>query len=74
MLNSLDYSALVTLAAVLRLGSFDRAATELHVTPSAISQRIKPETAQNTGVVPLSKKDRQEFISVTYSPPLRIQA
>lgn len=37
----LDYSALSALAAVIREGSFDRAARALHVTPSAISQRIR---------------------------------
>lgn len=41
MLNPLDYPALTALAAVLRLGSFEAAATALSVTPSAISQRIK---------------------------------
>lgn len=37
----LDYAALAALAAVVREGSFERAALALHVTPSAISQRIK---------------------------------
>ena len=37
----LDYAGLEALAAVLREGSFERAARKLHVTPSAISQRIK---------------------------------
>lgn len=37
----LDYAALSALAAVVREGSFDRAARTLHVTPSAISQRIR---------------------------------
>ena len=37
----LDYSALSALAAVIREGSFERAARTLHVTPSAISQRIR---------------------------------
>jgi LysR family transcriptional regulator, chromosome initiation inhibitor len=37
----LDYSALSALAAVMREGSFERAALALHVTPSAVSQRIK---------------------------------
>jgi LysR family transcriptional regulator (chromosome initiation inhibitor) len=36
-----DPAQLAALAAVHRRGSFDRAAAELHVTPSAISQRIK---------------------------------
>jgi LysR family transcriptional regulator (chromosome initiation inhibitor) len=37
----IDPAQLAALAAVHRRGSFDLAATELHVTPSAISQRIK---------------------------------
>jgi LysR family transcriptional regulator, chromosome initiation inhibitor len=37
----LDYAALSTLAAVVREGSFERAARALHITPSAVSQRIK---------------------------------
>jgi LysR family transcriptional regulator, chromosome initiation inhibitor len=37
----LDYAALSALVAVVREGSFERAARSLHVTPSAISQRIK---------------------------------
>ena len=37
----LDYSALAALAAVVREGSFEKAAAQLHVTPSAISQRVK---------------------------------
>lgn len=36
-----DYSALAALAAVVREGSFERAARALHVTPSAVSQRIR---------------------------------
>ncbi|MDP3611688.1 MAG: ArgP/LysG family DNA-binding transcriptional regulator, partial [Rubrivivax sp.] len=37
----LDYPALSALAAVAREGSFERAALALHVTPSAVSQRIR---------------------------------
>ncbi|HEX7682193.1 MAG TPA: LysR family transcriptional regulator ArgP [Trinickia sp.] len=37
----LDYALLDALAAVVRLGSFDRAASELNVTASAVSQRVK---------------------------------
>lgn len=37
----LDYAALATLAAVIRERSFERAASALHVTPSAVSQRIR---------------------------------
>jgi LysR family transcriptional regulator (chromosome initiation inhibitor) len=37
----LDYAQLSALAAVVRTGSFERAAQQLNVTPSAISQRVK---------------------------------
>jgi LysR family transcriptional regulator (chromosome initiation inhibitor) len=37
----LDYAHLAALAAVIRTGSFERAAQQLNVTPSAVSQRIK---------------------------------
>lgn len=37
----IDLIALRALATVLRLGSFERAARELHVTPSAVSQRVR---------------------------------
>ena len=37
----LDYAALSALAAVIEEGSFERAALALHVTPSAVSQRIR---------------------------------
>ena len=37
----LDYASLSALAAVVREGSFERAARSLHVTPSAVSQRIR---------------------------------
>ncbi|MBX4145391.1 LysR family transcriptional regulator, partial [Ralstonia pickettii] len=37
----LDYALLDALAAVIRHGSFERAAKELNVTPSAVSQRVK---------------------------------
>lgn len=37
----LDYSALSALSAVVREGSFERAARAMHVTPSAVSQRIR---------------------------------
>lgn len=36
-----DYAALAALSAVVREGSFERAARSLHVTPSAVSQRIR---------------------------------
>jgi LysR family transcriptional regulator (chromosome initiation inhibitor) len=37
----LDYGALAALAAVIREGSFERAAAALGVTPSAVSQRVR---------------------------------
>ena len=37
----LDYAQLAALAAVVRTGSFERAAQQLNVTPSAVSQRVK---------------------------------
>ncbi len=37
----LDYPALRALAAVVRTGSFEKAARQLHVTPSAVSQRVR---------------------------------
>jgi LysR family transcriptional regulator, chromosome initiation inhibitor len=37
----LDYAHLAALAAVVRTGSFERAAQQLNVTPSAVSQRVK---------------------------------
>jgi LysR family transcriptional regulator (chromosome initiation inhibitor) len=36
-----DGQQLAALAAVIEFGSFDAAAERLHVTPSAVSQRIK---------------------------------
>jgi LysR family transcriptional regulator (chromosome initiation inhibitor) len=39
--NWLDADQLAALAAVIELGSFEAAAERLHVTPSAVSQRIK---------------------------------
>ncbi|MBB3018509.1 LysR family transcriptional regulator (chromosome initiation inhibitor) [Microvirga lupini] len=37
----LDYAQLSALAAVVRTGSFEQAAQQLNVTPSAVSQRVK---------------------------------
>src|ERR1700704_6952621 len=39
--NRLGSDQLAALAAVIEFGSFDAAAERLHVTPSAVSQRIK---------------------------------
>ncbi|MFG6550648.1 LysR family transcriptional regulator ArgP [Sulfitobacter sp. M21595] len=38
---AVDYAALRAVAAVVRTGSFERAAASLNVTPSAVSQRIR---------------------------------
>jgi LysR family transcriptional regulator (chromosome initiation inhibitor) len=46
-----QYHQLSALVAVIREGSFDRAARVLHVTPSAISQRIKQLEEQCGGTV-----------------------
>ena len=48
---ALDRAQLATLVAVLRAGSFDRAARILHVTPSAVSQRIKQLEQHVGGIV-----------------------
>lgn len=37
----LDYDHIAAVAAVIRTGTFDKAAQQLHVTPSAVSQRVK---------------------------------
>ena len=37
----LDYAGLAVLAAVAREGSFERAAATLHISPSAVSQRVR---------------------------------
>jgi LysR family transcriptional regulator (chromosome initiation inhibitor) len=47
----LEYPQLAALVAVIREGSFDGAARALHVTPSAISQRIKQLEEQVGGIV-----------------------
>ena len=46
----LDYAGLEALAAVLGEGSFERAARRLHLTPSAVSQRIR-QLEERTGQV-----------------------
>ncbi|MBX9836279.1 MAG: HTH-type transcriptional regulator ArgP [Burkholderiaceae bacterium] len=46
----LDYAGLEALAAVVREGSFERAARKLHITSSAVSQRIK-QLEERTGQV-----------------------
>ncbi|MGQ8633972.1 LysR family transcriptional regulator ArgP [Agrobacterium sp. DKPNP3] len=46
----LDYSSLRAVAFVARTGSFEKAAQAMHVTPSAVSQRIK-QLEERMGVV-----------------------
>ncbi|TAH12440.1 MAG: LysR family transcriptional regulator ArgP [Curvibacter sp.] len=46
----LESSLLATVAAVVREGSFERAARVLHITPSAVSQRIR-QTEERVGAV-----------------------
>ncbi|HET6150208.1 MAG TPA: LysR family transcriptional regulator ArgP [Polyangia bacterium] len=46
----LHYDQLSALVAVVREGSFDRAARVLHLTPSAVSQRIK-QLEENVGAI-----------------------
>lgn len=47
----LEYPQLAALAAVVREGSFERAARALHVTPSAVSQRIRALEERMGGVL-----------------------
>jgi LysR family transcriptional regulator (chromosome initiation inhibitor) len=47
----LPYDQIAALAAVVREGSFDRAARALHITPSAVSQRIKQLEEHVGGIV-----------------------
>src|SRR5690349_20192427 len=47
----LDYASLSAVAAVVREGSFERAARALNVTPSAVSQRIKQLEERLGGVL-----------------------
>ncbi len=46
----LDYSALRVVLAVVQTGSFERAASTLNVTPSAVSQRVK-QLEERLGVI-----------------------
>jgi LysR family transcriptional regulator, chromosome initiation inhibitor len=81
----LDPAQLAALAAVHRRGSFDLAAAELHVTPSAISQRIKaleeatgsllirrgtPSTATETGLRLIRHHDEVTLLETTLAAEL----
>lgn len=54
----LDYPAIAALAEIIRRGSFEAAAGILHVTPSAISQRIR------------SLEDRMGMVLIDRGPPV----
>lgn len=58
----LDYPALAALAEVIRRGSFEQAAAALHVTPSAISQRIR------------TLEERTGAVLIDRGPPVRATA
>src|SRR5258707_7774336 len=81
----LDYALLDALAAVVRHGSFDRAASELNVTPSAVSQRVKlleervgsvlikrgsPCVATTSGALLARHTERVQLLEAELSGPL----
>jgi LysR family transcriptional regulator (chromosome initiation inhibitor) len=68
----LDTHQLAALAAVIQTGSFDAAAERLHVTPSAISQRIK-SLEQRVGQV-LVVREKPCRATVAGIPLLRLAA
>ncbi|MDX1893341.1 LysR family transcriptional regulator ArgP [Mycolicibacterium sp. 050158] len=70
--SRLDSGQLAALAAVIEFGSFDAAAERLHVTPSAISQRIKA-LEQRVGRV-LVVRDKPCVATTAGIPLLRLAA
>ncbi|BBX19133.1 ArgP/LysG family DNA-binding transcriptional regulator [Mycolicibacterium duvalii] len=70
MLDHLDAGQLAALAAVVEFGSFDAAADHLHVTPSAVSQRIKA-LEQRVGQV-LVLRDKPCVATAAGAPLLRL--
>ncbi|WKG04098.1 LysR family transcriptional regulator ArgP [Mycolicibacterium sp. HK-90] len=68
----IDGQQLAAFAAVVELGSFDAAAQRLHVTPSAISQRIKA-LEQRVGQV-LVVREKPCTATVAGAPLLRLAA
>lgn len=81
----LDYPALAALAAVIREGSFDRAAVALGITPSAVSQRVRgleerlgailvvrgqPCRATDTGRTLCAHLDRVRLLEADVAPEL----
>lgn len=69
---ALDGEQLAALAAVVETGSFDAAAATLHVTPSAVSQRIKA-LEQRVGQV-LVRRERPCTVTAAGAPLLRLAA
>ena len=69
---ALDGEQLAALAAVVETGSFDAAAASLHVTPSAVSQRIKA-LEQRVGQV-LVRRERPCTVTPAGVPLLRLAA
>ena len=69
---ALDSQQLAALAAVIETGSFDTAAATLHVTPSAVSQRIKA-LEQRVGQV-LVRRERPCTVTAAGVPLLRLAA
>ncbi|MFY8016875.1 MAG: LysR family transcriptional regulator, partial [Inhella sp.] len=53
---NLDYAQLAALASVVSEGSFEAAARALHITPSALSQRIRQLEQRLGGVLVLRGK------------------
>lgn len=70
--GQVDSGQLAALAAVVEFGSFDAAATHLHVTPSAISQRIKA-LEQRVGQV-LVLREKPCVATAAGAPLLRLAA
>ena len=68
----IDGQQLAAFAAVIEHGSFDAAATRLHVTPSAISQRIKA-LEQQVGQV-LVRREKPSVATPAGVPLLRLAA
>ena len=68
----LDVQQLAAFAAVIELGSFDAAAERLHVTPSAVSQRIKA-LEQRVGQV-LVVREKPCIATIAGVPLLRLAA
>lgn len=69
---ALDSQQLAALAAVVETGSFDAAAATLHVTPSAVSQRVKA-LEQRVGQV-LVRRERPCTVTAAGVPLLRLAA